>query len=276
MLNARRGFRCSPMRLSHDGGKAACSLSGFTLLEILATVVILGVLVALLMPAVSRATGQAQSAQCLSNMRTFGAGLLMYAADNDGFPNRIGSADPVHFNSSNGGLINALYPAYIDRPGARRLRCPLANAREREGSGLPYQYAANVSFSFYYPKLTGLPLPSSRVVLAMECAAETYTAGASAANRAMWGNPDGPPADPAERAALEKNTLLRLQYHGAQSGRGLHCFFLDGHTGLVVPENGNWKSGPTYGAKEGGKDNGGYFYDYLQFIKMANGALGIP
>lgn len=259
-----------------DDGKKGRSLRGFTLLEILAIAAILGLLAALLTPVVFRAVSQGRSAQCLANMRTFGMGLLMYAADNGGFPNRIGSTAPVHFNSSNGGLILALYPAYIDRPSKLRLRCSLANAKEREGNALPYQYAANVSFSYYFPKLRGLPVPSSRAVLAMECAAETYTVGTSTANRAMWGNPEGPPSDPGERAALEGNNLLRLQYHGSRSKRGLHCFFLDGHTELVVPENGNWKSSPTYGGKEDGKDNGGYFYDYLQFIKMADGRLSIP
>lgn len=52
---------------------------GFTLLELLVVVAILGVLAGLLVPALAKAKARAKSVQCLSQVRQLGLGLLMYA-----------------------------------------------------------------------------------------------------------------------------------------------------------------------------------------------------
>lgn len=247
---------------------------GFTLLELLVTVAILAILVALVSSAIPKMIDRARTVECLANMRSFGTALRLYAADNDGFPNLIGRANEApRWKPDNGGLITALYPTYIQKSATRRLRCPSANAGERNGSGLTYQYAANVSLCYYYPKLMGLPVPASRVMLASECGAESYTFGANALNKAMWNSNSGPPDDPKERASMVRSGTLRLQYHGEGLNRGLHSFFLDGHAELVSPHDGDWKKSPTYGAIDGGQDNGGYFYDFIQFSRMASGLM---
>jgi len=60
---------------------------GFTLLEILVVIVIIGTLAALMIPALSGALERANTSKCASNLRQIGAGVLLFAGENSGnFP----------------------------------------------------------------------------------------------------------------------------------------------------------------------------------------------
>jgi prepilin-type N-terminal cleavage/methylation domain-containing protein/prepilin-type processing-associated H-X9-DG protein len=56
---------------------------GFTLIELLVVVAIIAILMAVLMPAMSRAREQGKRAVCLSNVKQFGVSWVLYADDND-------------------------------------------------------------------------------------------------------------------------------------------------------------------------------------------------
>ena len=62
---------------------------GFTLLELLLVICILGVLAALLGPTLSRAKMQGQNTTCISNLRQLGIALQSFVADNDAYPSII-------------------------------------------------------------------------------------------------------------------------------------------------------------------------------------------
>ncbi len=88
-------------------------LKAFTLTELLVVVAIIGILAALLMPALSSAKSKASSISCLNNLRQVGLALTLYASDHDGFypPRR----EPTN------AWPTTLYPYYKE---PRILKCP--------------------------------------------------------------------------------------------------------------------------------------------------------
>ncbi len=58
--------------------------TGFTLVELLVTVAIIGLLLAILMPALNVARESARASACARNMREIGMAAMLYAADHDG------------------------------------------------------------------------------------------------------------------------------------------------------------------------------------------------
>lgn len=57
--------------------------SGFTLVELIAVIAVMGVLVAVIIPAVGVTRTNSQRAQCTGNLRKIGGDLFLYAAENN-------------------------------------------------------------------------------------------------------------------------------------------------------------------------------------------------
>lgn len=61
------------------------SPTAFTLIELLVVVASLGILAAILLPALSRARKRARAVKCTSNLRQLGLAFMQYADDNGDF-----------------------------------------------------------------------------------------------------------------------------------------------------------------------------------------------
>ena len=84
--------------------------SGFTLVELLVVIAIIGILVALLLPAVQAVRESARRAQCMNNLRQLGLACLTFENAYEKLP-----PGTVRTDLSNGGGINATTPTWIAR-----------------------------------------------------------------------------------------------------------------------------------------------------------------
>ena len=123
-----------PDRVAAHGVRHA-ALSAFTLVELLVVIGIIAVLVALLLPALSKARADANRTKCLANLRSMQVAQALYASENRGYLVQAGFAHGgAHLN------VAAAWFEVLQRYGSSRLlpRCPSDTSPHwQDGDGVP-------------------------------------------------------------------------------------------------------------------------------------------
>jgi len=90
-------------------------LKGFTLVELLVVIGIIAILIAILLPALSRAKAQANQVYCASNLRQLYTAMQIYAVNNNQYvmPSKVSSGATSGGDAQNMWCgLNVLGPVY--------------------------------------------------------------------------------------------------------------------------------------------------------------------
>jgi len=160
--------------------KSASTLreSGFSLIEILITVAIIGILAAVTVPALRDSSGKADNVRCIGNLKKLVSAAILYSTDNNGNYLPPISNNPLNGGDHNHWMFNENYLGLLgDTPTKKAaelsatFRCPTA-LKLKNPTGIHYgmnvttlDINSNYNTPGWVPNLRALSRPSEKIYL---------------------------------------------------------------------------------------------------------------
>lgn len=240
MIDAQEERLRQPARGVTKGGNGRSGrhflmpLAAFTLVELLVVIAIIGVLVALLLPAVQAAREAARRSQCVNNLKQMGLGCLNYESSRKALPaggwtyRWIGDPDAGYGREQPGNWAYGLVP-FIEQLQLRSINKGMTNAQKKAAAAeliskpIPMFHCPSRREAIGYPGPTSFKnavLPAGTLVAKTDYAGNggTYTPNSS---EFSWADTL---ADSAESAVKVFNRGTQATWPDTTNCNGAFCF----------------------------------------------------